>query len=249
MAPSTALARQLAGRPAAAGAGEEPCWRTPGCGRSGNKVFARQVGVVVLSCGGTPHRSNRRGRRGAPPMWDNGGKPLRLKFAPMRAACSPRQAVHYGRFADAANHKPGPGAAAQHLQKRSIPPRNAPRTVQLPGQPRAYPPTQDSSSAAVSADSSPKTRCMGRSRAAGGGAAVSSSHTTKNGNSAGKTLCRQSAVPRQSPGPRLPARPAQAPQTPALPLLQAPADFCRCSYCAPHCVYWTDKSCAGREQP
>ena len=64
----------------------------------------------------------------------------------------------------------------------------------------AYPPTHESSTAcAVSGEASPSTRCMGRNSAAGGAAAVSSSHTTKNGNSAGSTLCRQRAVPAAKP--------------------------------------------------
>ena len=191
----------------------------------------------------------------APTMWDSSWQTAPApKFAPICAAYSTTPSRTFPSRAPPTQPITNPGPEQQPSTCKSAASRRvmrpAPYSCPASRAHTAYPPTQDSSSArAVSADSSPKIRCMGRSRTAGGGAAVSSSHTTKTGTARVKRFAGRAPCPRQSPGRGLRYGQHKHPKTPALPLLQAPADFCRCSYCAPHCVYWTDKSCAGREQP
>ena len=141
----------------------------------------------------------------APTMWDSSWQTAPApKFAPICAAYSTTPSRTFPSRAPPTQPITNPGPEQQPSTCKSAASRRvmrpAPYSCPASRAHTAYPPTQDSSSArAVSADSSPKIRCMGRNRTAGGGAAVSSSHTTKNGNSAGKTLCRQSAVPPAKP--------------------------------------------------
>ena len=142
----------------------------------------------------------------APTMWDSSWQTAPApKFAPICAAYSTAPSRTFPSRAAPTQPITNPGPEQQPSTCKSAASRRvmrpAPYSCPASRAHTAYPPTQDSSSArAVSADSSPKTRCMGRSRAAGGGAAVSSSHTTKNGNSAGNALQAERRAPGKAPG-------------------------------------------------